>query len=320
MTAAPHFPVDFYRYAAPKGVTVSERYLTVGDGMSLHLIDFQPPGQANDQSAAAANEAVHGKPWLLFLPGWLSQPTGWGAFLSEITPHYRVLYLESREKSSSVAPMANKVSYEAARMVTDVQEAVRQIVPPNQPWLLSGSSLGSSVALEYLAAASKGDCPPPNEALLIAPNLTFAFPKWAKPIFRWFPLRLYPVLAAAIKAYIRWFKVDMKREPEQYQKYASTIDSAAPHKLRPNALSLFDYDGWRAAKTLTTPTTLVGGQSDGMHGLADLKRVTELNRYCTLVEMKSNKATHSDEAGRLLKSRLDATANPPASLPEQARG
>ena len=45
-----------------------------------------------------------------------------------------------------------------------------------------------------------------------------------------------------------------------------------------------------------------------MHGLDDLKRVTELNSHCTLVEMASNKATHSDEAGRLLKGRLDAIA------------
>ncbi len=320
MTATPHLPVNYYGYAAPAGVTVSERYITVSDGMSLRLIDFQPPSQVGGTAEDPTTKAPDAKPWLLFLPGWLSHPIAWGAFLSEITPHYRVLYLESREKGSSVPPMVSKVSYQATRMVTDVQEAVAQIIPANQPWLLAGSSLGSSVALEYLAAASYGDCAAPNEALLIAPNLTFAFPKWSKPIFRWFPLRLYPILAAAIKAYIRWFKVDMKREPEQYQKYASTIDNAAPHKLRPNALSLFDYDGWRAAKTLTTPTTLVGGQSDGMHGLDDLKRVTELNSHCTLVEMESNKATHSDKAGRLLKNRLDATANTATHLSEQLLG
>ena len=236
MTDTPHLPVDYYGYAAPAGVAVSERYLTVSDGMSLHLVDFQPPGHANDVD----NDTADDKPWLLFLPGWLSLPTGWGAFLSEITPHYRVLYLESREKSSSVPPMVNKVSYGVDQMVIDVREAVAQIIPAGQAWMLSGSSLGSSVALEYLAAASKGDCKAPNEALLIAPNLSFAFPKWSKPIIRWFPLRLYAITAAIIKAYIRWFKVDMQREPEQYQRYAIAIDSAAPVKLRPNALSLFN--------------------------------------------------------------------------------
>lgn len=295
MTATPHLPIDYYGYAAPAGVTVSERYITVSDKMSLHLIDFQPE-QNND------------KPWLLFLPGWLSHPTGWGAFLSEITPHYRVIYLESREKGSSVPPMVDKVSYDVARMLADVQEAVEQTIPAGQAWMISGSSLGSSIALEYLAAAARGACQPPNEAVLIAPNLTFAFPRWAKPIFRWFPGRIYPALAAIIKAYIRWFKVDMKREPEQYQKYAATLEAADPIKLRPNALSLFDFDGWRAAKTLTTPTTLLGGKSDGMHGLDDLRRVTELNSHCRLVEMESNKATHSDKAGLLVKQQLDAIA------------
>ena len=311
MTGNRHSPPSYFSFAVPnlrqgqERAQASERYLTVSDKMSLRLIEFRPLPTEDST-----------RPWLLFLPGWLSQPGNWGEFLSEITPHYRVLYLESREKRSSVPPMVDKVEYSVTRMLADVQEAVELLIPTGQTWLLAGSSLGSSVALEYLAAGKR--CP--IEAVLIAPNLHFALPTWSRSIFRWFPARLYPTLAAVIKAYIRWFKVDMQREPEQYQKYADTVDAADPRKLRPNALSLFDYDGWPAAKALATPTTLIGGKSDGMHGLDELRQITELNSHCTLVEMDSNKATHSAAAGLLLRRKMDEVAAIAANNQEPQHG
>ena len=290
-----HHPEAFLSDLAPTDTTITERYIVMSDGVALRVIDFQP--------AAIAN-----KPWLVFLSGWLSTIGGWAAFFREITPHYRVLYIESREKGSSVLPMLCKPQFTVDRMTTDLAEAISELLPIDQTWVLSASSLGSSVCMEYLATQNK-NWPKPTSAMLIAPNMTFDFPSWARPIFRWYPASLFPALQWVIKFYIRRFKVDMKNEPAQYRKYADTIDAADPKKLRPNALALMDYDGWPTVPKVQTPTLLLGGATDQMHGLASLQKAASLNPGIDLEEMASNKATHSDKAGRRLRDMLAASAD-----------
>ena len=58
-----HSPDRYFAFAAPEPVEADERYLTVSDKTSLRLIEFRP---STDDSGPQ-------KPWLFFLPGWLSQ-------------------------------------------------------------------------------------------------------------------------------------------------------------------------------------------------------------------------------------------------------
>jgi hypothetical protein len=107
-------------------------------------------------------------------------------------------------------------------------------------------------------------------------------------------------LKAIAKWYLRNFRLDPVKEPEQYEKYASTIDAADPYKLKPNAMAMLDYQVWDRLAAVKEEVLIVGASSDKLHGLDNLIRMAQLMPKATLVSMESNKITHSEEAGRLL--------------------
>lgn len=282
--------MDFSAYT-DAATTCTERYLRMSDGVELRVFEFLSSG-----------DAPH-KPVVVFVAGWLSAMDGWQGFLSSLTPHYRVVYMETREKGSSRMPSSPpKTDFSTQRLYQDVQEVVAQTVPEGRRFVLAGSSLGATTIVEYLLS----ECPAPTESVLIAPNPEFKFP-WIAYVFVWlFPTWAYHHI---VKPYIKWhlrkFRLDVEKEPEQVAKYDGTLDAADPAKLKRNAKALLGYEAWDRLPKITTPTLIVGAESDKLHGLENLQRMAELMPAAELIALASNKETHSEKAGQLVVDYLD---------------
>jgi pimeloyl-ACP methyl ester carboxylesterase len=274
--------MDLLQHAA-EGCSVETRFLTMSDGVELQMFEFSPP-VATD------------RPPLLFVAGWISQVSGWTGVLKSLTAKYPVHYLETREKRSSKVLKVSAVAFDMHRMRDDVAEVIQQCYPDGN-YLLSGSSLGASAIVEFLLMHKLS----PNATALIAPNPELKLPKGLMHgLVSWFPPALYAPIKAIAKWYLRSFRLDPVKEPEQYEKYASTLDAADPYKLKPNAMAMLDYHVWDRLAAVQNKVLIVGASSDKLHGLDNLLRMTSLMPNATLVSMESNKATHSEQAGSLL--------------------
>lgn len=277
-----------YHEFSSNGTAISEYYFMTSDGVALRVIDFVPPGIGISQ------------PVVIFVAGWISHISGWQEVLKEITPRYRTLYLETREKISARLPAEAAVDFSIDRMRMDLSEFVLAKVPADRPFCFVGSSLGSTIILEYLIEKNRQ----PFDAYLIAPNCEFRFPLWFVVAVLILPLSLYPLMKSVLKWYLRNFRLDKQREPEQVKKYEGTIDAAEPKRLKASALALRGYSLWHNLPNITSPVMVIAATTDILHSVSEIQTMVDLLPCGRLEIMASNRETHSKKAGLFIADQI----------------
>ncbi len=275
--------MDYSAYAGD-GCSVKDYHFTVSDGVVLKIIDFIPR-RDNDK-----------RPVIFFVAGWISAISGWRGVLKVISSEYRTIYLETREKQSSIVPKKTRVSFSMDRLSADIREAVEKLIPPRRTFIMAGSSLGATAIIEYLAREGRK----PLCAVLVGPNAEFRFPKFLGSVIPAFPPSFYLILKPFVKWYLRNFRLDKKNEQEQVKKYEATLDAADPYKLKYNAIAIRNYSIWHILSDVSTPVLVVGAALDKLHGNEALKKLVAALPRASYRELASNKETHSEKAGELI--------------------
>jgi pimeloyl-ACP methyl ester carboxylesterase len=275
--------MDYSEYTS-RGTDIKEYLAEVSDQVKLNVIEFIPKTDSSE------------KPIVLFVAGWISMITGWKPVVQKITPAYRTVYLETREKSSSVVPQGKRVSFTMDRLAEDIDNIIQKTIPGDRSFIIAGSSLGATAIIQYLAKNRRQ----PECAILISPVLEFRFPPVLGDIIPLLPPSLYLIIKPLIKWYLRNFRLDKKREIEQVKKYEGTLDAADPYKLKANAIALKNYTIWEHLPGVPVPTLIIGATSDKLHGTDTLKKMLDGLRRSDYRELASNKETHSAKAGELI--------------------
>lgn len=271
-------------------VMVEEVGIRISDGVTLKLYEFKPQGC--DENA----------PVIVFVAGWVSLIEGWQDVLKVLISKYRVIYIETREKKSATLPVGEYPEFTIKRMAQDIHEVITERISKKTPFYIAGSSLGSTVTLDYL---SNSDFRSPEKSVLISALGEVNFPFWGKLIINCFPPSAYFFIKHIVIFYLTNFRVDKKKEPEQAEKYRGTISSAEPKRLQANARTLFDYSVWDKLSGIDSEVIIVGAKTDKLHGVDVLKRMVRLIPKAKLEMMESNKETHSDKAGLLLIQQIE---------------
>ncbi len=276
--------MDYSQYTE-NSATVKEYMLPVSDGVSLKIIDFAPQNISPQ------------KPVILFVAGWISLLSGWKGVLKVLLGEYKILYLESREKQSSMVPDVKKASFSMQRLALDLGEIVEQVIEPSGEFILAGSSLGATAILEYCTEGKRK----PLSAVLIAPNTEFRFPKILELIVPAIHPSLYFCIKPVIKWYLRNFRLDKKNSTEQIKKYEKTLDCANPYKLKANALALRNYALSDSVGHITVPCLIIGATTDTLHDTGNIKQLVNKISEAKYIEMESNMETHSEKAGHVIE-------------------
>ena len=275
--------MDYSQYTE-SSTDVKEYMQEVSDGISLKIIDFIPKKVSPD------------KPIIIFVAGWISLISGWKGVLKVLTSEYRVLYLESREKQSSIVPNVKKVKFSIERLKLDISEVISKIITPSGKFILAGSSLGASAILEYCGSEKRE----PLSAVLIGPNTEFRFPRILGALLPVMPPSLYVLIKPVVKWYLRNFRLDKKNSMEQIEKYEKTLDCADPYKLKANALAIKNYAIWDRINSITVPCLILGATTDTLHGTENIKHLLNIMPYASYIEFESNMDTHSEKAGHAI--------------------
>ncbi len=275
--------MDYSQYTE-SSTTVNEYMVQMSDGVSLKIIDFTPQNISPEKTV------------ILFVAGWISLISGWRGVLKILTEEYRVLYLESREKHSSIVPDVKKVSFNMERLKLDIGEVVEKIIPVSTKFILAGSSLGASAILEYCGSDGRK----PVSSVLVGPNAEFRFPKILGSIIPAIHPGIYFLFKPVIKWYLKNFRLDKKNSMEQIEKYEKTLDCADPYKLKANALAIRNYALWDRIKNITIPSLIIGATTDTLHGTENIKKLIDALPCSMYIELKSNMETHSEKAGHVI--------------------
>ena len=182
------------------------------------------------------------------------------------------------------------------RMSLDIAEILACKVAEEKKFCFAGSSLGSTVIMDYLSMGLRS----PELAILIAPICELIYPVWL-PFLLWpLPTSLYTVIKPLLKWYLRNVRLDKHKEPEQVKKYERTLDAADPWRLKANAFAIKDYSVWEKLPKINSPVLIIGARSDTLHGLDVMNKMLGLMPDARMEMMSSNRETHSEKMGKLI--------------------
>ena len=266
---------SFSSYCAD-GAKYKTEFIDISENVSLRLITFSPAKPSN-------------KPPIVFVPGWVSQISGWLQVLLEMTRDYTVYYIETREKISSV--VKNDAEYTIEEMGKDVINVLEQIQLIDKKYYLFGSSLGGTIILDLWRFLEKK----PLSLVLVGPNAEFRVPiSWHYIVTVFYP-PLYNWLKPSVKWYLRTFRMNIESDVAQYEKYSEALDSADPWKLKKALLSVEKYKVWNLLNNISTPTLIFTASKDKLHEPENLQRMAKTMQNATIVDMETNSGTHSRE-------------------------
>jgi pimeloyl-ACP methyl ester carboxylesterase len=260
------------------GVSFAEHRVPVEDGVVLRVLEWIPE-QPNETEP------------LFFVAGWISLVRGWRPLLEALVATRRVVYVETREKSSAmIDPDLLRVeSFNIPRLAEDLVAVAKQFDLADGSAVLFGSSMGSNAILEAL----KEERLPARAAFLIGPNAEFRFPGWGRVAVRIIPPAVIERLKGFVIWYLRRFRVNEREDPEQMARYRRTVRSADPLRLKLAALAVLDYSALPGLETVSTPVAVAYAASDTLHGEDEVRRIVDAMPRGSAVVCPSNTYMHT---------------------------
>jgi hypothetical protein len=259
------------------GAEFSVRMVPVEKDVSLRVLQFRPLGD-------------HTTDPLVFVPGFASAIYGWIDFLREVIPLRPVYYIESREKTSaridrkSLSP----ADFSIARMAMDLVEACRGLGLDDPGKIVAGSSLGATALIEALKHGRLRA----KAGFMIGPNADFKAPLLIKALLL-LPAGTYHLVKHVVLWYLKNFRIDAAREPEQLQRYRDTLLTADPRRLKRTAQSAIGYTIWQDLETVSIPVAITLASTDKLHAEEKIRRLTSALPEATIIPCESNLYMHS---------------------------
>ncbi len=265
---------DLSEFCAPETKYIEE-LLPVANNVQLRVISFTPALTNNN-------------PIVVFIAGWITLMFGWRKVLKEMTKDFKVIYIETREKISSQT--SGNVEYSVEAIGRDIVTLISHFRLLENEYVLFGSSLGATAILDCCRFLSVK----PRCLVLIGPNAVFRVPKMGMLIIRLFYPPMYLLIKPVVKWYLRKFRLDVKSDYAQYQKYCNALDAADPWKLKKAVLSLSKYEIWSLLDKIEYPSLIIGASKDKLHEPDNLHKMIGMMKHATYLDMETNQLTHTE--------------------------
>ena len=133
-------------------------------------------------------------------------------------------------------------------------------------------------------------------AFLIGPNSEFRAPKSLSWLLYLPPFFYHPVKYILLW-YLRTFRVDAKKEPEQMKRYEQTLSMVEPKRMKHTARSVIlgRYEVWSNLETIEVPVSIAYAESDKLHALDNIRRMAEQLPFGKLHPCPTNLYMHSEQ-------------------------
>jgi hypothetical protein len=153
-----------------------------------------------------------------------------------------------------------------------------------------GSSMGATAILEAL----KNNALKARAAFLIGPNGEFKGPPILKHLIN-LPHQSYHIIKYIILWYLKTFRVDTEKEPEQMQRYKKTLHSPDTQRIRLSAKAAINmkYQVWPDIETIQTPVALAYASTDKLHSTVNIRRIANSLPKSVIITCESNRYMHS---------------------------
>ena len=256
-----------------EGAKSQEMWVEASEGFSLRVLEWVPN--------SPAEEGV-----VVFVPGWGSVFEGWRPLIGEWARHRRIVYIETREKGSSkIGREVSKSDFTIECLSSDIIAVLDSmgIDPGEVDWF--SSSLGSTVLIDSFQMGRLSG----RSSILLAPNLDFKFPFWAR-LLMWAPLPkwTYPRMMR-----VAMWAVDKKvKEEGQKVRYRRAMLSQNLERMLLSARFLMGYSIPEDLSSIRVPCAVMTASSDKLHGMEKILDIVQRIPGAEMIEVPSNQYAH----------------------------
>ena len=259
------------------GNVADEHWVEVESGVSIRILVWKKAGSDADSGT------------VVMVPGWGSLFEGWRPLVTEWVKSRQLIYIETREKSSSrFNRKISKEDFSIERHSKDIK-AVLKAMDVNQTkidWY--SSSLGSTILIDafqrgYLDGRS---------SILLAPNPDFRFPLWARIII-WSPL---PMLAfRKMVGFVAWVVDRRTKEEGQKVRYRRALLAQDVPRMLLSARWNLGYILPEELSTIKVQCAVMTAASDTLHNFGKIQIISDSMPNCELIEIPSNQYAHEPD-------------------------
>jgi len=265
------------------GAYFKSEYISASDDVELKVLQWQPEIKDSEEPEKSVEPVI-------FVPGWISHVSSWAELLPLMTQKRTVFYIETREKISAKIKK-EKIGindFTIPRISLDIINICKRLPIDLEKSVIMGSSFGATAILEAL----KNNNLNVRYAFLVGPNSEFK----AHPIMQQLlllPDFSYHFLKYFILWYLRTFRVDAKKEPEQMRRYNITVKTAHPRRIKMSVKAAMRYKLWPDLETVKTPTALAYAPTDTLHSKDNIKKIAQVLPRGQIIACPTNKYMHS---------------------------
>ena len=252
-----------------------EKLIRVSNTVSLRVFIWEPVNQSS-------------KVPILMVPGWGSVFEGWKPLVTEWVLNRKIIYVETREKSSAIFDKKmNQKNFHIDNFTEDIRQII-QSLNLDRNYHLFSSSLGSTILIHGLQEKKISA----KSSIFLAPNQSIRFPLWARLLIK-LPLPKF-TLKWLIKLAI--WAVERKVEEEgQKIRYRRTLLSQNYERIRYSARYLMGYSLPESLSNIEIPCAILTAESDKLHGTNDVEFISREIPNMKIISIPSNQYAHQPE-------------------------
>lgn len=273
-------PSNIHDPISAPGSYFKSEYISASDDVKLKVLQWQPEIEEPKKSVEP----------VIFISGWVSHVSGWTELLRSITQKRPVFYVETREKISAQIKK-EKIGindFTIPRIALDIINVCKKLPIDLEKSMVIGSSFGATALLEALKNSNLSvRC-----AFLVGPNSEFsAHPLMQKLLL--LPDFSYHFLKYFVLWYLRTFRVDAKKEPEQMRRYKITVKTAHPRRIKMSVKAAMKYKLRPDLETVQIPTAIAYAPTDTLHSKDNIKIIAQTLPRGQIITCPTNKYMHS---------------------------
>lgn len=233
---------------------------------------------------------------LLLIAGWGSVDITWNDIVEENLKHFNLVYVETREKYSSV--LIPHVKHDLDRLSKDIKEVIDGYGLNEAKLILYGSSWGAIIAAHGLAIKRFN----PFLSVLLGPMIKLPMPFYSR---NWFEIIPIPMFNLTKKIAKYWLFNERSASKEQNKRYSLVLERAnfkkykmvGKYVIRENFLPIY--------QKITGRTLIIVASRDKMHDIRESELIAKSISHCSFVDMGSVEDFDSHLVIHVIKEKVD---------------
>ncbi|MFW9924762.1 MAG: hypothetical protein ACFFDW_15890 [Candidatus Thorarchaeota archaeon] len=260
-----------------------ERYITVSDGSQIRVL------------LSKATKEEHNGFTFVLVAGWNTVVPGWDEVLLEAMKNFDVVYIETREKGSSI--VVKKAKFNIDRFSSDIQEIIEELQINQKNMILFSSSFGTINSAHGLGSQKFE----PFITYFVGPVHRFEMPFGSRIYMYLVPNNFLKVTKPL---WLRWIRKRKSEDPEQAAKYIRALEEADVKKWRSTAYANAWHDFLDMYERIEVRNYIIGMEKDKMHERNISMRIHERMKNSTYIDLETNKKTHSAEIIKVVRQHI----------------